>query len=155
MTTHLISSPHHMQKFGQIVASHLEVPSVIELIGDVGAGKTTFVQGLARGLGVKEPIQSPSFTVFAHHIAAHNRLLHHYDFYRLTTDPGIMKYDVQESIRDAHTITIIEWATSVENLLPVDRIIIMLTATAHLGKRQLQIMQAPQQFLQAVSQYGR
>ena len=52
-----------MIELGASIAKDLHAPKVIELVGDVGAGKTTFVRGLAEGLGVKEPVTSPSFTI--------------------------------------------------------------------------------------------
>ena len=58
--------------------------SVIELVGDVGAGKTTFVKGLAKALGVSEPVSSPSFTISKTYALPDGGNLVHYDFYRLT-----------------------------------------------------------------------
>ncbi len=95
-------------------------PLVIELIGDVGVGKTTFVRGFAKGLGVKEPITSPSFTISKSYAGANNITLTHYDFYRLQ-DPGLMADDLAESIAMPKNIVIVEWANSVDNFLPKDR----------------------------------
>ena len=97
---------------------------VIELIGDVGAGKTTFVRGLAQGLGIKEPITSPSFTISKSYAIPSGGTLTHYDFYRLS-DPGLMLEDLQESINN-DKIVIVEWADSVANILPENRIIIRI-----------------------------
>ena len=97
---------------------------VIELIGDVGAGKTTFVRGLAQGLGIKEPITSPSFTISKSYAIPSGGTLTHYDFYRLS-DPGLMLDDLQESINN-DKIVIVEWADSVANILPENRIIIRI-----------------------------
>ena len=52
-----------MIEYGEKIAKSLSAPLVIELLGDVGAGKTTFTRGLAKGLGVKEAVTSPSFTI--------------------------------------------------------------------------------------------
>ena len=92
---------------------------VIELIGDVGAGKTTFVRGLAKGLGVKEPITSPSFTISKSYAIPGGKTLVHYDFYRLP-DPGLMAEDLEENLNDPNSIVIVEWADSVADLLPKD-----------------------------------
>lgn len=91
--------------------------SVIELIGDVGAGKTTFVRGLAEGLGIKEPITSPSFTISKTYAIPSGGNLVHYDFYRLS-DPGLMAEDLEENINTPNNIIIVEWADSVSDLLP-------------------------------------
>ena len=97
---------------------------IIELIGDVGTGKTTFTRGLAAGLGITEPITSPSFTISKSYAlpSGKGRLIH-YDFYRLS-DPGLMQDDLTENLEDSNNIIIIEWSNSVSNLLPSNRIII-------------------------------
>ena len=58
-----ITSETAMLELGQKIASKLKLPAIIELVGDVGAGKTTFTRGLAQGLDISEPITSPSFTI--------------------------------------------------------------------------------------------
>lgn len=115
--------------FGQKLGEKLDAPAVIELIGDVGSGKTTLTRGIARGLGVKEPISSPSFTISKHYAYAKNKHeynLVHYDFYRLP-DPGLMAEDLAESLSDQNTITVIEWADTVANLLPEKRLTIKIS----------------------------
>lgn len=106
-----------MLDFGEQLGKSLKPPKVIELIGDVGAGKTTITRGIAKGLNIEEPVTSPSFTIAKRYAFPEDGILAHYDFYRLL-DPGIMSEDLYESINDKHTITIIEWGNSVENLLP-------------------------------------
>ena len=113
----IIHSEQEMLDYGKQFAKKLVAPIVIELIGDVGAGKTTFVRGLAKGLGVKDPITSPSFTISKQYALPNNKRLVHYDFYRLP-DPGLMSEDLSESINDPNAITVIEWSNSVSNLLP-------------------------------------
>ena len=120
-----ISSEQEMLDFGQNFAKKVKFPMVIELIGDVGAGKTTFVRGLAKGLGIKEPVTSPSFTISKYYAMPSGKRLIHYDFYRLK-DPGLMVDDLNESINDKNTITIIEWSDTVSDLLPKDRTIIKI-----------------------------
>ena len=100
--------------------------NVIELVGDVGAGKTTFVRGLAKGLGIKEPITSPSFTISKSYACPDGKTLVHYDFYRLN-DPGIMSEDLSENIKNPNCVVIIEWSDSVQNILPKDHTIINIT----------------------------
>lgn len=118
-----ISSVQDMQDFGKKLGSKLRGGEVIELIGDVGAGKTTFVKGLAQGLGIYDEIQSPSFTISRKYIGREDIELSHYDFYRLS-DAGIMKNEIEESIHDNTSVTVIEWADVVSGVLPNDRIVI-------------------------------
>ena len=104
-------------------AAAIALPNIIELIGDVGAGKTTFVRGFAKGLGIKEPITSPSFTISKTYAFNNNQTLTHYDFYRLA-DPGIMSEDLEDSINNPNNITIVEWGESVSDILPKNHTII-------------------------------
>ncbi|MBO4855291.1 tRNA (adenosine(37)-N6)-threonylcarbamoyltransferase complex ATPase subunit type 1 TsaE [Candidatus Saccharibacteria bacterium] len=118
----LIHSETEMLKYGKKLGESLKAPGVLELLGDVGTGKTTLVRGIAQGLGVKEDVTSPSFTISKEYQGQKYRLVH-YDFYRLG-DPGIMSEDLAEAIADQNTITIIEWGNTVQNVLPKERKII-------------------------------
>ena len=80
------------------------------------------VRGLAKGLGIKENITSPSFTISKAYAGKSKNLIH-YDFYRLD-DPGIMTEDLEENIKNPNNIVVIEWSDTVKNLLPEDRTII-------------------------------
>ena len=110
-----------MLDFVRKLGENLTAPATLELVGDVGAGKTTLTRGIAEGLGVKEPVTSPSFTISKRYAGKTTNgqkiILAHYDFYRLP-DPGIMVEDLGETINDPDTITIVEWGESVKNLLP-------------------------------------
>ncbi len=115
-----ITSEQEMIDFGK----NFDLRSnVIELIGDVGAGKTTFVRGLGQKLGVKENITSPSFTISKSYACKNGQTLIHYDFYRLN-DPGIMLEDLEENINDKNNIVIIEWSDSVKDILPKSHTVI-------------------------------
>lgn len=118
-----IHSEKEMLDFGKNFTKKLNSSSnhteatVIELIGDVGVGKTTFTRGLAEGLGIKEAITSPSFTISKSYALPSNGHLIHYDFYRLN-DPGLMQDDLAENLQNPKNIIIIEWGNSISYLLP-------------------------------------
>lgn len=112
----VINSTEEMIEFGKEIGSNLEGGSVLELIGDVGAGKTTFTKGLALGLGVLETVQSPTFTI-SRVYEGDNLTLSHYDFYRLN-DYGIMKMELAENLSDPQNITVVEWAGELADILP-------------------------------------
>lgn len=105
----------------EILQSKDALPCVIELVGDVGAGKTTFTKGLARGLEITEEITSPTFTISKVYENSHGQKLVHYDFYRLE-NPGIMVEDLFENLQDPHTVTVIEWADTVSENLPANHL---------------------------------
>jgi len=133
----IVNSEDEMKAFGEKLGRLLRGGQTIELVGDVGAGKTTLTKGTAKGLGVSEDIQSPSFTISRVYEARDGLQLVHYDFYRLD-DAGIMSSDIAETIHDGSTVTIIEWAGVVQGVLPDNRLTINITAPSEMT-RQLQL----------------
>lgn len=105
----------------EILQSKDALPCAIELVGDVGAGKTTFTKGLARGLEITEEITSPTFTISKVYESSRGQKLVHYDFYRLE-NPGIMVEDLFENLQDPQTVTVIEWADTVSEILPANHL---------------------------------
>lgn len=123
-----ISSTESMKELGTLIGEQLVGGECLELIGDVGAGKTTFTKGLALGLGVEEDVQSPSFTISRVYDGRDGLRLDHYDFYRLP-DAGILEYEFAESISDKRVVTVVEWAEVVQGILPKNRIALRIIAT--------------------------
>lgn len=130
-------SADETRAFGEVLGRMLSGGEVLELVGDVGAGKTTFTKGLALGLGVDEDVQSPSFTISRVYDARDGLALAHYDFYRLN-DAGILRDELREVMSDATVITVIEWADIVDGVLPDNRIRITFRAPSD-NERVLQI----------------
>lgn len=121
----IVKDVDELINFGKRLGEKLRGSEVIELIGDVGAGKTTFVKGIADGLGIEGPINSPSFPILISHAAKDGKTLNHYDFYRLD-DPGIMQSEISESLGSEGVVTVVEWGDSVAGVLPDDRIVIKI-----------------------------
>ncbi len=89
---------------------------VIALIGELGAGKTTFAAGFAKGLGIKEKIISPTFVLIRQHkIPNTKRTLYHVDLYRLET-VNIKGLGLKEIFLDPDAVILIEWADKLEKL---------------------------------------
>lgn len=129
-----VKNEQQMQDLGARLGRLFTGGEVVELIGDVGAGKTTLVRGVARGMGVDETVQSPSFTISRVYDAANGRRLVHYDFYRLS-DPGIMRDELAETMSGDDTVVIIEWADTVGQTLPDDRLTITITSSGENTRR--------------------
>lgn len=110
-----------MKAFGARLGALCNGGEVVELVGDVGAGKTTLTKGMAIGLSIDESIQSPSFTISRVYQARDDLTLYHYDFYRLP-DAGIMADDLRETLANPRAVTVIEWSGIVEGALPEDRL---------------------------------
>lgn len=133
-----VNNEEDMKSFGRRLGKQLRGGEVIELVGDVGAGKTTLVKGIGLGLKIDEDIQSPSFTISRVYSARDGLELHHYDFYRLA-DAGIMSFELEESVLDPACITIIEWAQTVHDVVPDCHITIQIAYTPEGTGRTLEV----------------
>src|SRR3990167_3513222 len=109
------------ERLGELLGQNLKPPIVIELSSDLGGGKTTFVRGLARGLGSKDIVTSPSFTLNNVYKAKAGTKIHHFDFYRLD-DADAMSAQLLESLKERQVVTVVEWGDIVLNVLPERRI---------------------------------
>lgn len=127
-----------MKAFGARVGLLARGGEMIELIGDVGTGKTTFTKGLGAGLQVDDDVQSPSFTISREYAARDGLELHHYDFYRLN-DPGVVKYELAESIANSQAVTVVEWGETARDVLPADRISFIFRYSNESDIRQCEI----------------
>ena len=115
------------------IGSRLRGGEVVELISDLGGGKTAFVKGLAKGMGSPDTVSSPSFTL--NNVYGAGELeLHHFDFYRLS-EPGIMRDELAEAISMPNTVVAVEWANIVEDVLPADRLTVAINATGAEARR--------------------
>ena len=111
----ITSSSEETKAFGKKLAACLKPGSILALSGELGAGKTTLVQGIAQGLGVTDYVASPSFTLINEY---HGKLpLFHIDLYRLENLAEIDDLGLEEYFDRPGTITI-EWAEKMKKLLP-------------------------------------
>ena len=108
------------KKFGFEFAGKLKGGDVLLLYGDLGAGKTTFVQGLAKGLGIKDRILSPTFVLQRIHDVSKGNIkqLNHIDLYRIEEATGIENLGLAEMFDDKSCITVIEWADRLKDFSP-------------------------------------
>lgn len=116
-----------MDNFGKKIAKKVPNGVVIALLGDLGAGKTTLVRGVARGLNISEVVQSPTFNIMKLYLKG-DRPLIHIDAYRLAdinTDIGLDEYIGYET-----GITMIEWPLFIEKLLPKNTLYIDIKSTS-------------------------
>jgi len=102
--------------FGKQLATKLPPNSVLALFGELGAGKTTFVQGLALGLQIISPIQSPTFNYL--NIYQGTLPLHHFDLYRLRNSSDFLALGFEEYF-EKEGITVMEWSERILPLLPI------------------------------------
>lgn len=117
-------SAEETERLGEKLGKGLRGGEVIELVGDVGGGKTTFVRGLARGAGSPDAVASPTFTI-SRLYTTDAFAIHHFDFYRLH-EPGIMADELAEISSDEGDVTIVEWADIVQHVLPEKRLTVTI-----------------------------
>lgn len=120
------------EKFGELVGRRLKGGEVIELISDLGGGKTTFTRGIARGAGSSDVVGSPTFTLSKVY-KTQSFEIHHFDFYRLS-EAGLMEHELADILLDPHVVTIVEWGEVVQHVLPERRLTIRLRKTADEGR---------------------
>lgn len=108
MATHISKSPEETHLLGEELGAEAQPGEVIGLIGDLGAGKTQFARGVARGLGIEQRIHSPTFALVNEY--HHGRLpCHHLDLYRLDNAVQIIGAGLEEYLQPDRGITIVEW----------------------------------------------
>lgn len=133
-TTHSVEETLALAKR---LGASLEGGRTVALIGELGAGKTTFVRGLAQGLGVDDPaaVKSPSYTLV---ISYPGRVpLYHIDAYFMHTDEDLELCGVEDALETGHVV-VIEWADRIQPLLP-ERIISVRLEAAGLDERMIRI----------------
>ncbi len=105
-----------------------EGATVVCLFGDLGAGKTTFVQGFARALAIKETIQSPTFVLMKRFsIAAPFKNLIHVDAYRIENEKELEPLDFKEILSDQKNLIVIEWPERIKNSIPKDALCVFFS----------------------------
>lgn len=120
-------SSNETELLGEKIGQRLKGGETIELISDLGGGKTTFVRGLAKGIGSLDKVASPSFTIKREYYTE-DLELHHFDFHRLH-DAGEMQHDLAEVVNHPSKVAVVEWANIVQGVLPVKRLTITIKAT--------------------------
>lgn len=123
MTTHQSDSPERTRELGRLLAAHVRPGDLVLLTGELGAGKTTFVQGLARGLGVPGRVLSPTFVIARVHRGGRIPLVHA-DAYRLgaAADPRAELDDLDLDAELDDSVVVIEWGEGVAEQLAAGRI---------------------------------
>src|SRR5689334_12985517 len=107
------------QMLGEELAKKIQ-GNILALHGDLGAGKTTFLQGFAKGLGIKKQIISPTFIIMrTYEIAGDDRFkqFYHVDLYRIESEHDVEGLGLLEIMKDPENIVAIEWPEKIENLL--------------------------------------
>jgi tRNA threonylcarbamoyladenosine biosynthesis protein TsaE len=136
-------SPKETQKAGELLAKEIissplsRSARVVCLNGDLGGGKTTFLQGFAKGLSVKEKILSPTFVILKRFgLKGNYKNFYHMDCYRLQGVKDLSPLSFKSILKDSRNIIAIEWARNIKAALPKDSMVIEFD---FLGKKERRI----------------
>ncbi len=110
------------ENIAELIGAHLRGSELIELVSDLGGGKTTFTRGLARGAGSSDVVSSPTFTVSKVYETSDFQI-HHFDFYRLP-NAGLASYEIEDLLNDPNIVLVIEWGGVVGHVLPETKVTI-------------------------------
>ena len=125
---YLTASPSQTKKLGESLAKEIlktkpkKIAFVIGLEGDLGGGKTTFLQGFAKGLGIKEKILSPTFVILKKFEIGKvkSQYFYHVDCYRIKKPKEILDLGFKEIISNPKNIVAVEWAERIRKIMPKD-----------------------------------
>ncbi len=125
--TYITDSKEETQEIAKNFIKKIMEGDIVALYGDLGSGKTTFVQGLARGFGIKKRIISPTFIIVrSYKIGSKYQVLsikyfYHIDLYRIESLNDVKNLGIEDIINNSQNIVAIEWAEKMQNLLPKKR----------------------------------
>lgn len=122
----ITKSARETQNLGEEIGHKLKPKKIIALYGDLGSGKTTFLQGLAKGLGVKRRVISPTFVFVKEYPIFKKENLtanfYHIDLYRIEKLKEALHLGLEEMLADKKAIVVVEWAEKIKKMLPKKRI---------------------------------
>jgi len=126
----ITKSAQQTQKLGEKIGRDLKPPVIIALYGELGSGKTTFIQGLAKGLGIKKRITSPTFVFVkkyknlpsAEPCFSNQPNFYHIDLYRIEKFEETRGLGLEEIFSEPKAVIAIEWAEKIKEILPKNRI---------------------------------
>lgn len=110
-------------ELGQRLAKLIQPPLLIELVGDLGGGKTALVKAIAKGLGVAQTITSPTFNIHRSYTGRDGLKFEHFDLYRLEDDE-VVQNELRECLEDTNTVVCTEWANHFTKYRHEDRLTI-------------------------------
>ena len=124
----LVNSEKMTEQLGTLMAQRLQPGDVIAYYGDLGAGKTAFTRGLAAGLGIRDRVTSPTYTIVNEYLSGRLPLFH-FDMYRLGSADEL--FDIGwEDYLDRGGVCAVEWSEQVADAMPEDTVYVTITRRA-------------------------
>lgn len=147
-------SPDQTRQLGAALGRRLQPGDLVLFSGPLGSGKTTFIQGLALGMGIESNVTSPTFILVMEHSGARDGepvTLYHVDLYRLSGDPDeIEDFGFDEYLDDPQAVTVIEWPQRAVELLPAGYLLAEFSMVAD-TKRRIRLIPRGKRYEELVS----
>lgn len=124
------ASREETEALGEALAQALPPGSVVALYGNLGAGKTVFARGFARGLGITEAVSSPTYTIVQEYpLPGGNGFFYHLDLYRIADEHAALGFGADEFLDDPASYALLEWPERIRGILPPGRIEVTIRRT--------------------------
>lgn len=134
MLKYITESVEETSRIGELLGRLLDIGNIICLSGDLGAGKTAFTKGIARGLGVEDYVTSPTYTIINEY---QGRLpLYHFDVYRLNDVEEMYELGYEEYFF-GDGVVVLEWADIVRDIIPMERLWITILNSGEDDSREI------------------
>ncbi len=133
------NSPEETEEFATKLAKELPLGSVLALYGNLGAGKTVFARGYARGLGITESVSSPTFTIVQEYRFNEN-MFFHLDLYRIDNSDSAYAFGIDEFLYDKSAVTLLEWPERIFDILPPHTIKVTLESLKNQTGRRITVI---------------
>ncbi len=135
----ITNSKEETYEFGKKTAKHFKGGNILLLVGELGAGKTTLMKGLAAGFGIKNEITSPTFTLMNHYHIHDQKIknLVHIDTYRLKDEQELIDIGIEDYLCEPESLCVIEWPEKITELLKNKKIIIINIEHVEENKRKI------------------
>jgi len=130
-------SPEETYQMGVNFRPHITAGSVLCFYGNLGAGKTTCIKGICRGLGVTQPVTSPTFTLINEYDGEYP--VYHLDFYRIVSEIEVMDMGIEEYFQ-SEGVCLVEWPERIVSFLPLERFEFQLSWEFALSETQRNII---------------
>lgn len=140
MANFITNNVSETEKLAERLGATLPPGSVIAMFGDLGAGKTAFTRGFARGMGINCDVSSPTFALVNEYRGA-EKTLYHFDMYRISGWDDLYSTGYFDYLDSGNSL-IIEWSENIEAILPEDCIRVTITKTENFTERNIEIIGA-------------
>ena len=137
----LSRSEEETEAFAAQLAHELPRGTVLALEGDLGAGKTVFSRGFARGLGITEPVSSPTYTIIQEYSLPGGGRLYHLDLYRIDNPDAALAFGIDEFLYAEDGISLIEWPERIHGLFPPHTVYVDIRRGESDGERVITVEQ--------------